>query len=66
MDVVILKGVTFYAIQGKSRIPIIKTYGLGPLLTGKQAKDKPKAKHSKRSGRHRKKKFFIKVTVIKA
>ena len=66
MDVVVLKGVPFHAVKGKGGVPVIEAHGLGPLLAGKQAKGKAKAKQSKSSGRHREMKFFIKVTVIKA
>jgi hypothetical protein len=66
MDIVILKGVPFHAIKSKNGVPVIEAHGLVPLLAGKQVKGKAKAKQSKSSGRHREKKFFIKVMVIKA
>jgi hypothetical protein len=65
MDIVVPQGVPFHAIQGKAGVPVVEAHGLGPLLAGKQAKGKAKAKQSGSSGRHRKKKFFIKVMVIR-
>jgi hypothetical protein len=35
MDIVVLKDIPFYAVEGKSGIPVIEAHGLGSLLAGK-------------------------------
>jgi hypothetical protein len=40
MDVVVLKDISFHAVQSKSGVPIIEAHGLGSLLAGKKATGK--------------------------
>jgi hypothetical protein len=40
MDVVVLKDISFHAVQGKSGVPIIEAHGPGSLLAGKKATGK--------------------------
>jgi hypothetical protein len=46
-------------------VPEIEAHVFGSLLAGKNAKGKAKVKQSKSSGRHRGRKFLLKIKVIK-
>jgi hypothetical protein len=57
MNIIVIKGIPFCAIDGKCRFPIIEANGFCALLAGGQATEQAQAQQSKISDRHRKKYF---------